>query len=110
MGEISLHQGDCLEIMKTIPSGSVDMILCDLPYGTTACKWDVVIPFEPTWEQYWRVLKQNAAVVLFGSEPFSTYLRLSQIQYFKYDWISIGPGSDRQHEAMAVATDITESK
>lgn len=78
--------GDCLERMKELPSGSIDMVLCDLPYGTTACKWDSVIPFEPLWEQYKRVTKPNAAIVLFGSEPFSSYLRLSNIDDYKYDW------------------------
>lgn len=85
--KIELYQGPCLELMKQIPDGSVDMILADLPYGTTACKWDVVIPFEPLWEHYWRVLKPNGAVVLFGIEPFSSRLRMSQIQYHKYDWV-----------------------
>ena len=80
-------RGDCLEKMKEIPSGSVDLILTDPPYGTTACKWDNVIPFEPMWEQIWRVLKPNGACVLFGSEPFSSHLRMSQIKYFKYDWV-----------------------
>ena len=78
--------GDCLEVMKWIPSGSIDMILCDLPYGTTACKWDTVIPFAPLWEQYERVIKDNGAIVLFGQEPFSSYLRVSNIENFKYDW------------------------
>ena len=78
--------GDCLEVMKEIPSRSIDMILCDLPYGTTACKWDIVIPFEPLWEQYERVIKDNGAIVLFGQEPFSSYLRVSNIENFKYDW------------------------
>lgn len=82
-----LMLGNCLERMKEIPDGSVDMILTDLPYGTTACKWDSVIPFEPLWEQYKRVIKKNAAIVLFGAEPFSSYLRLSNITWFKYDWI-----------------------
>ena len=81
-----LKQGNCLEVMKEIPAGSVDMILCDLPYGTTACKWDTVIPFEPLWEQYKRVIKKNGAIVLFGSEPFSSHLRLSNLHWFKYDW------------------------
>jgi len=81
-----LKQGNCLEIMPQIPSGSVDMILCDLPYGTTACKWDTVIPFEPLWAEYRRVIKKNGAIVLFGSEPFSSHLRLSNIDWFKYDW------------------------
>ena len=73
--------------MKTIPDKSIDMILCDLPYGTTACKWDTIIPFEPLWEQYKRIIKDNGAIVLFGSEPFSSYLRISNIKDFKYDWV-----------------------
>jgi site-specific DNA-methyltransferase (adenine-specific) len=73
--------------MKQIPAGSVDMILTDPPYGTTTCKWDNVIPFEPMWEQIWRVLKPNGACLLFGSEPFSSALRMSQIKRFKYDWM-----------------------
>lgn len=85
--EIKLLQGDCLEVMKEIPDKSVDMILCDLPYGTTACKWDNVIPFEPLWEQYKRIIKDNGAIVLFGSEPFSSKLRLSNLKMYKYDWI-----------------------
>ena len=89
MANIDLKQGDCLELMKDIPDGSIDMILCDLPYGTTACKWDTVIPFEPLWEQYNRVIKNNGAIVLFGAEPFSTELRHSNLQMFKYDWIWI---------------------
>jgi site-specific DNA-methyltransferase (adenine-specific) len=80
-------KGDCLDIMKNIPDKSVDMILCDLPYGTTACKWDMIIPFEPLWEQYNRVIKDNRAIVLFGSEPFSSALRMSNIKNYKYDWI-----------------------
>lgn len=84
---MKLYNGDCLEIMKNIPDASVDMILCDLPYGTTACKWDTVIPFESLWEQYNRIIKDNGAIVLFGSEPFSSQLRMSQMKMFKYDWI-----------------------
>ena len=87
MRKIDLYNGDCIEVMKNIPSKSVDMILCDLPYGTTACKWDTVIPFEPLWEQYNRIIKYNGAIVLFGSEPFSSALRMSNIKNFKYDWI-----------------------
>ena len=83
----SLFKGDCLEVMKEIPNKSVDMILCDLPYGTTDCKWDVVIPFEPLWEQYKRIIKDRGAIVLFGSEPFSSKLRMSNIKGYKYDWI-----------------------
>jgi site-specific DNA-methyltransferase (adenine-specific) len=85
--ENSIVLGDCLEQMKHIPDRSVDMILCDLPYGTTQCKWDVIIPFEPLWEQYKRIIKENGAIVLFGSEPFSSALRMSNIKKYKYDWI-----------------------
>ena len=84
---IKLYKGDCLEIMKDIPDKSIDMILCDLPYGTTACKWDNIIPFEPLWEQYNRIIKDNGAIVLFGSEPFSSQLRMSNIKMYKYDWV-----------------------
>ncbi len=84
---IDLRQGDCLELMKQIPEGSVDMILCDLPYGTTDCKWDSVISFEPLWEQYKRIIKGNGAIVLFGSEPFATKLRFCALDIYKYDWI-----------------------
>lgn len=73
--------------MKEIPDKSIDMILCDLPYGTTACKWDSVIPFEKLWEHYNRIIKPNGVIALFGSEPFSSYLRLSNIKMFRYDWI-----------------------
>ena len=79
--------GDCLELMKDIPDKSIDMILCDLPYGSTKCKWDIIIPFEPLWEQYERIIKDNGVIVLFGSEPFSSYLRMSNIKLYKYDWI-----------------------
>ena len=84
---MQLIHGDCLEKMKDIPDKSIDMILCDLPYGTTACKWDVIIPFEPLWEQYKRIIKDRGAIVLFGSEPFSSYLRMSNIKQYKYDWV-----------------------
>ena len=84
---IDLRQGDCLEVMKDIPDGSVDMILCDLPYGTTACKWDIVIPFEELWKQYNRIIKDNGAIVLFGSEPFSSKLRMSNLKMYRYDWV-----------------------
>ena len=87
MNNIELWCGDCLELMKNMPDKSVDMILCDLPYGTTACKWDTVIPFEPLWEQYNRIIKDNGAIVLFGSEPFSSKLRMSNLKMFKYDWV-----------------------
>lgn len=84
---IWLMKGDCLERMKEIPDGSVDMILTDPPYGTTACKWDSVIPLEPMWGQLKRIIKPNGAIVLFGAEPFSSALRMSNIKQYKYDWI-----------------------
>jgi len=87
MSETLLYKGDCLELMKNIKDKSVDMILADLPYGTTQASFDTVIPFEPLWEQYHRVIKDNGAIVLFGQEPFSSYLRLSNIKEYKYDWI-----------------------
>ena len=85
--DVLLYKGDCLEEMKKIPDGSVDLVLADPPYGTTACKWDTVIPFEPLWVQYKRIIKTNGAIVLFGSEPFSSALRMSNIKQYKYDWI-----------------------
>ena len=75
MSNIQLYNGDCLEVMKQIPDNSIDCILCDLPYGTTSCKWDVVIPFDKLWEQYKRIRKENASIILFGTEPFSSSLR-----------------------------------
>ena len=78
--------GDCLELMKNIPEKSVDMILCDLPYGTTTCKWDVIIPFKDLWEHYSRICKTTTAIVLFGQEPFTSLLRISNLKYWKYDW------------------------
>ena len=84
---MKLYQGDCLEVMKGIPDKSIDMILCDLPYEVTACKWDNIIPFEPLWEQYNRIIKDNGAICLFGTEPFSSRLRMSNVRYFRYDWI-----------------------
>lgn len=73
--------------MQNIPDKSVDAIICDPPYGTTDCKWDVVIPFDKLWEQYNRIIKSNGVICLFGSEPFSSYLRMSNIKHYKYDWI-----------------------
>lgn len=84
---IKLIKGDCLEKMKDIPDESVDMILCDLPYGTTACKWDSVIPFEPLWEHYNRIIKEHGAIVLFGSQPFTTKLIASNIKCYKHSWV-----------------------
>ena len=84
---IDLRCGDCLELMKDIPDDSIDMVLTDPPYGTTACKWDTVIDFDLMWEQLKRITKDNSAICLFGSEPFSSALRMSNIKMFKYDWI-----------------------
>jgi site-specific DNA-methyltransferase (adenine-specific) len=83
----TLMQGDCLERMKEIRDDSVDMVMCDPPYGTTACAWDAVIPFEPMWVELKRVLKTKSAVVLCGSEPFSSVLRCSNLTNYKYDWV-----------------------
>ena len=85
--EYSLLFGDCLERMKEIPDASVDMVLTDPPYQAIACKWDSMIPFEPMWEQLKRIIKPNGAVVLFGTEPFSSALRMSNIKQYKYDWV-----------------------
>jgi len=84
-----IYLGDCLEIMKDIDDKSIDMILCDLPYGTTQCKWDSIISFDRLWEHYSRIAKGNCPILLFGSEPFSSNLRLSNIKRFKYDYIWI---------------------
>jgi DNA modification methylase len=84
---IQLIKGDCIENMKHLRDSSIDMILCDLPYGTTACKWDVIIPFEEIWKQYERVVKPNGAILLFGQEPFSSSMRISNIKDYKFDII-----------------------
>ena len=87
MEKIKLMQGDCLELMKGIADKSVDMILCDLPYGTTACKWDSIIPFEPLWEQYKRLIKDNGAIVLTAREPFTSLLVTSNLKAYKHKWV-----------------------
>ena len=91
--KINLFHGDCLRIMESIPDGTVDMILCDLPFGTTKCKWDVVIPFGPLWTEYKRVCKENAAIVLFAVEPFTSRLILSNVSEFrqKLTWLKTRP-------------------
>ena len=89
---IDIKQGDCLELMQNIPDKSIDMVLCDLPYGTqkkNGCKWDVIISFELLWEHYNRIIKDDGAIALFGKEPFSSLLRCSNLQMYKYDWIWI---------------------
>ena len=84
---MKLYNGDCLEVMQSIPDKSIDSIITDPPYGTTQCKWDSVIPFDLMWKQLNRIIKNNGAIVLFGSEPFSSALRMSNIKNYKYDWI-----------------------
>jgi len=82
-----IYNIDCIQGMKQIDNCSVDMIFCDLPYGTTACKWDTIIPFEQLWEQYNRIIKDNGAIVLFATNPFSSTLITSNIKMFRYEWI-----------------------
>jgi len=85
--QVVLKQGDCLEVMRTLPNKSVDMVLCDLPYGTTSCAWDAVIPFDPLWAQYKRIVKDGCAIVLTASQPFTSALVMSNPAWFKYEWI-----------------------
>lgn len=87
MGDITLWQGDCLDLMKEIPDNSVDMIFCDLPYGTTACKWDKAIQLDVLWNQYKRIIKSNGAVLLFGKQPFTTDLINSNRKWYRYSWV-----------------------
>ena len=82
-----IYCGDCLSILPSFPPKSIDMILCDLPYGTTACSWDTIIPFEPLWEQYKRIIKDNGAIVLTASQPFTSKLVMSNIAMFKHEWV-----------------------
>lgn len=84
---ISIYNGDCLELMKNIPNGSVDAVICDPPYGTTACKWDSIIPLEPMWKELKRVTKDNAAIVLMSAQPFSSILICSNLPMYKYEWV-----------------------
>lgn len=82
---MNLINDDCLNAMNSIPDKSIDLVICDLPYGTTNCAWDIIIPFENLWKQYNRICKDNAAIVLFGQEPFSSMLRMSNLKDYKYD-------------------------
>ncbi|MED0863752.1 site-specific DNA-methyltransferase [Bacillus safensis] len=99
IGELELnriYQRDCIEGMRMLPDRSVDMILCDLPYGTTRNKWDAIIPFEPLWEQYKRIIKDNGAIVLTAMQPFSSMLGSSNIKWLRYEWVwdkKLGSGS-----------------
>ena len=86
MSNIDLYCGDCLDIMKTIQDNSIDCVICDPPYGTTPIKWDKVIDFTALWKEYNRIVKPNGAIVIFSQEPFATYLRMSNIKDYKYDW------------------------
>jgi len=107
-----LMLGDCLERMKEIPDGSIDMVLTDPPYGTTACKWDSIIPLEPMWEQLKRVIKPNGAIVMTASQPFTSALVMSNVKMFKYDWVLDKPAGTgffnakkmplRSHESILV--------
>lgn len=103
---MNLYKGDCLEVMKLIPDNSIDAIITDPPYGTTACKWDSVIPFDLMWEQLNRIIKPNGAIVLFGSEPFSSALRMSNIKNYKYDWIwdKVSGGNPFNNKTMPMKT------
>ena len=85
MNNIKLIHGDCLEVMSHIKDDCIDCIICDLPYGTTACSWDIVIPFDKLWMEYKRITKPNAAIILFGQEPFSSLLRVSNLSDYRYD-------------------------
>lgn len=91
---MTLLQGDCLELMKQVPDKSIDLILCDLPYGTTACKWDTVIPFDKLWAQYNRIIKDNGAILLFSQMPFGANLIMSNPKMFRYEWIWLKPNSN----------------
>ena len=86
MSDMTTFCGDCLDVMADIPTDSVDMVLCDLPYGTTRNKWDTIIPFDGLWSQWKRVTRHGAAIVLFGQEPFSSSLRMSNLKWYRYDW------------------------
>ncbi len=115
MSDMKLIHGDCIEKMKDIPDNSIDMVLCDPPYGTTACKWDSIIPLEPMWEQLKRVIKPNGAIVMTASQPFTTTLIASNMKMFKYCWVwdkKIPSGMSyaryqpmRQHEDVVVFCD-----
>lgn len=87
IGDATLYQGDCLDALNDVRADSIDSVICDLPYGTTACAWDAVVPLEPLWAEYWRVTAPDAPVVLFSAQPFTTVLISSSIHQFKYEWV-----------------------
>ena len=106
----TIYNCECIEGMKQIPDGSIDCVICDLPYGTTACKWDSVIPFEPLWEQYKRVIKPTGAIVLFSQQPFTSALIMSNIEMWKYNWLwQKDSGSNflnAHHQPLKITEDI----
>ena len=110
IGNGTFLKGDCLELMKEIPDGSIDMILCDLPYGTTECKWDTIIPFDTLWEQYWRIAKPNSPIVLTASQPFTSALVMSQIDFYKTSWIwnksQSGSFANAKYHPLKITEDI----
>lgn len=108
MSQIQLIHGDCLEEMKKIPDGSVDLVMTDPPYGTTACKWDTVIPFEPMWEQLKRVTKKNGAIVLFSKQPFTSNLIMSCPQSFKQSLVWMKDNFDNPMQAKRRHLNVTE--
>lgn len=105
-----LLQGDCLKLMQDIPDKSIDMILCDLPYGTSACKWDEIIPFKFLWEQYSRIIKDDGAIVLFGCQPFTSKLIVSNLELYKYNWVWIKDNAtnflNKKYQAGKITEDI----
>lgn len=103
-----LWEGDCLDLMRKIPDKSIDMILCDLPYGTTKCNWDIIIPFEPLWKQYNRIIKNNGAIVLFGRDPFTSKLITSNLKGYKHKWIWNKKQSGSFHLAKYMPLQIQE--
>src|ERR1035437_7514357 len=107
-----IYYGDCLSLLPKLKGGKIAMVLCDLPYGTTNCKWDSIIPFDKLWGEYFRLCDENAVIALFGQEPFSSIMRLSQLPNYKYDWIwdKVKPGAFavakycplKQHELISI--------
>lgn len=91
--QITLKQGDCLNLLPLLSDNSIDAVICDLPYGSVACAWDTIIPFEPMWKELKRITKDRAAIVLFGSQPFTSKLIMSNLEMFKYEWIWYKPGT-----------------
>lgn len=110
MSKYKLFLGDCLEEMKKIPDKFVDCIICDLPYGTTTCKWDIIIPFEPLWEQYKRIRKDGAPIILFGREPFTSKMVCSNVKEYKHKWVwnkkQSGSFANAKYQPLQIDEDI----